>query len=453
MLWVFVLIALYAWVIKPLTEWLTKPGGGFFRRVALWPVRKSASAVERLMREQIAALKRYLAANMTPLVLLFDQWAEVTNRLAGTLGDMSEQIYTALWTLNHETIPRKINAALVPIRNVLTNHTNRLDALEDLNRRVGNAIVDGLRLLPWGAGGSYVANFQRWIASYVHLWQYVFGQVQTRLNTLWDTRVPDLERAVNILRERLDDIDIPNLQGIRNRLERLEDQAYDLLPARIRDLEVAVDALTELVTGVSGASLLELFTRVQVLEQQMAELLGTEIAPLLQRVTALETKVQEWIDEGLDTLFDRVAELERQLREDVETRFRTLELKVDSLADAILGEISADFDLIVGRIVALEMQIENEILPELRRLAGILEPAALAALILLTLKNAAPNLFCRNVTEATKAACAVEDQWMDDLLALLFLTVGSLSIVEFAKAMAPVTELVTGDVHDWIVEN
>lgn len=215
-------VVTYWFVILPITEWLTRSDGGLLRRIALWPLKKATQATQRFAREHIASLKRWVAANATPLVLMLDQLAEVVQRTAGTLGDMSEQIYEALWTLNHETIPRKITAALVPIKATLTRHTDRLDAIEDLNRRTAVVIGEGLRALPWGAPGSYVGNFSAWWNSYRHLWNQTFNVLMPRVTELWANRVDNLRNRIQAIEHTLDAIQTQGLPAIRQRITELE---------------------------------------------------------------------------------------------------------------------------------------------------------------------------------------------------------------------------------------
>lgn len=474
-LWVFVLIAVYAWVIKPLVEWLTKPGGGFFKRIALWPVRKAGSAVERLMREQIAAARRYLVANMAPLVLVFDQTATVVNQLAGTLGDMSEQIYEALWTLNNETVPRKITAALVPIRNVLTNHTNRLNAIEDLNRQVAVALGDTLRALPWGAPGGYVTNFQTFLGRFAQLWSHYWNVTRPYLNTLASDVLPEIRRDIADLARRLDVQIDARFDALAARLSAVEGLVEGIINARIPALQDAIDALATAVFEGIEVSFAELVERIGILETLVTETIPERFRELEQDLLALRTEIEAGIATGVNVLRDRIENLERAVFTTIPQQLQALQAAIDSLATAIFEGIEVSFAELVARIEAIELEIGtaipaaieaveaevqamrdyigNVIIPRITALEAILEPAAFAALILATLRVSAPYLFCRNVVTAAKEACAVEDSIMDDLLLGAFALIGGLSIREFARELQAATGFVSGAVNDWVIEN
>lgn len=221
-LFLLILILGYVLYIKPLLDWLGRKDGGFFKRIVFWPVRKAAAAAERFARTHVANLTRHFLSNAPVLVKTLDHITEMTNRIAGTFGDMAEQTWQALWTLRHVTVPALITQALAPIRTQINRTIDRVDALEDRNRRVSNAIADMLRSLPWGVGGDYVPNFERWLATYRHLWDQTFNTLMPRVNELWNNRVDNLRNRIQAIEATLDAIQTQGLPAIRQRITDLE---------------------------------------------------------------------------------------------------------------------------------------------------------------------------------------------------------------------------------------
>lgn len=221
----------YSILFKPLIEiFPQKPRAGFSRVTGFFKdityilpraLKKKATA---FAIEHINVLLRAAASVAPPVTAALNQYEEMTRRIVGTLEAMGEQTFRALWVLNHETIPRKITAALVPVRATLTRHTDRLDNIEDLNRRVAVVVGTGLRSLPWGAPGSYVGNFDAWWDSYRHLWTQFFGIAQPRIAELWSERVESLRDRFNELETRVTTIREEALPAIRQRIGRAEER-------------------------------------------------------------------------------------------------------------------------------------------------------------------------------------------------------------------------------------
>lgn len=148
--------------------------------------------------------------------------AKAFEQLSGVIVASNQATYNALSTLRRTTVPGLIARAIAPINATLTRHTNRLDALEDLNRRVSVVIGNGLRGLPWGVPGSYVNNFQAWWNTYAHLWQQFFGVVQPRVTQLWNERVVNLRNIIQSLQHTVEQIQTVGLPAIRARITELE---------------------------------------------------------------------------------------------------------------------------------------------------------------------------------------------------------------------------------------
>ncbi len=219
---IFVVVVLYFLVLGPIVEWLVNPGGGFFHKIVFWPVRKATRKVEHYARQQVGAMSRFVASNAYPVALILQNTTILVQRTAGTLGDSAEATYNALYTLRHVTVPRLIAAALVPVNSTLTAHTTRLNTIEDRERQVSNRIASMLRALPWAVGGDYVPNFDRWLDSYTQLWRYVYGQLRTRVNDLYERRVPALEKGFATWDDYFNRLRRDTLPDILGRLKAIE---------------------------------------------------------------------------------------------------------------------------------------------------------------------------------------------------------------------------------------
>lgn len=101
----------------------------------------------------------------------------------------------------------------------------------------------------------------------------------------------------------------------------------------------------------------------------------------------------------------------------------------------------------------LSKRVGTAIPRRLTRLEQLVLGTALTAAGIAALTRVFPYWQCTNVKRWNRMLCRAPIGALDDLLGLALLTVGSLSIVDFAKAMAPVTEFVTDEVHGWITED
>lgn len=425
---VFMIALGYVLITTPLLDYITGRKSGFLGAIIRWVTRPLTRRVKRFIAHHVALLTRSFVAGIGPAVTFVNQLTTAQQRMVGTIADMAEQTWRALWTLRHETVPRLITTALVPIRAQLARHTDRLDALETLNRGVAVVIGSGLRSLPWGVPGSLVGNFEQWWNSYRHLWTQTFEHIVPRLNRVVFETVPELARDVNILRDRLDAFVAQGLDALRDRLSRLEDEVIPRLQDQVAAALQAVDALGEIVTGQVGESLSGLFLRVQQLEAQLQAFIGTEAAALAERVTRLE----------------------REVREDIAVRLGQLEAAVAAIAAEVFGEVGAGLQLILGRIEAIETQIRTDLLPRLQRIEAMLEPAALAVLVLAALRLAAPQLFCRNVTDTASRICGQDEDLWGQLLAGTLVFAIALNPREIAAAGGALTGILGGVIRETV---
>jgi len=180
----------YVLYLKPLLDWLTRPAGGFFRRLVFWPLKKAADAIERFVRGHIAALMNAYLARSKPLVRLLENLTELTQRLAGTLGDNAEATYKALVTLRKVTIPTLIEAAVKPVRVLAKQADARLDLLDGKLNAVEGNVRAMLATLPWGAPSGLAGAFTGWLNSYRQLWEQFFDVAKPQLAKLTTVDVP-----------------------------------------------------------------------------------------------------------------------------------------------------------------------------------------------------------------------------------------------------------------------
>jgi len=296
----------YVLYIKPLLDWLSRNSGGFFKKIVFWPITKATTAVKRYTKEHVAMLMRSYVTGIDPLVLVLLQIDDVTKRVVGTLGDMAEQTHRALWVLNHETIPRKIATALVPLRNQLDRHTARLDTLEDLNRQVAIAVGDTLRALPWGVPGGYITNIQTFLGRFAQLWEHYWNTTRAQLNTLLAETIPEIRSRLEALERGAGGGIGGALQGLRNRVDALERWRETVVMPRLDALAAAVDALSDEVFGPVGGGLTALLTRVTEIERQLRVDIAERFAELERGLAELRDELETGIETGLEVFRERI---------------------------------------------------------------------------------------------------------------------------------------------------
>jgi len=220
--------------------WLEEQFGGkqpWWKRAALWPARVIRTKVSRLLGRIKADFSQHFLRNSPHFARWLHRQALVLEQLSGVIVASNQATHMALGKLRHDVIPTLIERALAPVRVTLNYVRERVDALEDRNRQVSNAIASTLRALPWGVGGDYVPNFGQWLNSYRHLWTQVFGFIQPQLNQIRVEYLPEIWR-------RLDDLERGAgggiggaLQGLRNRVTALETQVGSIILPRLKALE------------------------------------------------------------------------------------------------------------------------------------------------------------------------------------------------------------------------
>lgn len=443
---------------------------GFVRDVATAPLRILKKKARAFAIEHINVLIRTAASAAPPVTAAINQTEDMTRRVAGTLEDMAEQTFRALWTLNHETIPAKINAALIPLRNQLNRHTDRLDQLEDLNRQVAGTVGDTLRQLPWGVPGGYVTNWETFLGRFVQLWHLGFDVLRPQLDRLATETVPALARDIADLARRLDVQIDARFDALGARISELERWRETVVMPRIVALEEAFDLLARDVLGDIGDLLRPALERIAELERQLETLIPQRIAELQTQLDQLRLDLEEGIRTGLGAFASRIEALEAEVFTAIPQRIAAMQLAIDTIAaeifenvgeglsrltdriirieEWVFGELREMVELALGRIEALEANIRDNILPRMRALEDLLAPAAFAALVLATMRNVAPNLFCRNVTRTSEVLCRADPGLVDDLLALLVPVLVLADLCAFMRLMQQAASGMVGVLGD-----
>lgn len=458
---------------KPRTGWHRVTG--FLKDVTYILPRALKAKVEQFALEHIGVLLRTAGAAAPPVTAAINQFEDMQRRILGTLEDGAEQTFRALWTLNHETMPRRITQALVPIRNTLTNHTRRLDDIEDLNRRVAVSLGNTLRQLPWGVPGGYVTNFQTFLDRFVQLWRHYWDVTRDQLNTLLGQTIPQIRQDVSDLSRRLDVQIDARFDALTNRISDLERWRENVVMPRLSALTEAVDFLSDQVFGPVAGGLTAMLERIGEIERQLREDVAERFAELERGLAQLRLELEQGVETGLEVIRGRIEDLEREVFEVLPATLAAMQLAIDTLAQEVFDEVGVGltaltarivaieqdiqnrilpgFDAILGRITAIEAQIRDDILPRLRAIEDLLAPAAFAALILATLRQSAPYLFCRNVVTAAERACAAPEDRIDELLDLTFLLIGGISIIELARELQAITGVSAAAIDDFVIED
>lgn len=419
-----ILALFYVLYLEPALHWVSKRGSGFLGRFIRWTIAPVTDFAERFVQQHIQLLMRSFATGIPPMVTMLDQLAVIVQRTYGTLEDQADQILEALTILRHTTLPAEIKKAVTPLANTLTKHTDRLGQLERLNQQVAVVIGNGLRQLPWGVPGTYVGNFQAWWNTYTKLWDQVYTNVTPQLNALRLQVVPELRRDLDRLVGRVDQLAGAGLDALDNRLDALETAVYARLQPELNSLSGAVDTLYGLVTGTVSPSLAGLFDRVTRLETQLETIVTTTLEPVVTRLTTVETQLETLTTTTVRTVTERVTTLETQLQQLVGTttaglaeRVTALEQTVARIVVEIPGEITIGIATVTQRVADLEAELRDDVLPRLRAIENLLLPAALAATVVATMRQVAPNLFCRNTTSVTQRLCGLDENLIEQLLA------------------------------------
>lgn len=215
-----------------ITPWLDEQFAGkrpWWKRALLFPSDYIKGKVRHLMNRIKSEMSHRFLMAEPGVARWLHRNALVLESLSGVIVASNQAALETFAYLRQTTIPTLIARAIAPLNATLTKHTGRLDALEDLNRRVAVVVGSGLRTLPWGVPGNYVGNFQAWWNSYEQLWDYTFHTAQPRLNDLWNNRVVNLRQRLDKLETQVTLIREEALPAIRQRLGRIESSIGDIL--------------------------------------------------------------------------------------------------------------------------------------------------------------------------------------------------------------------------------
>lgn len=414
-----------------------------WKRIALYPLNVISRKLNSILRRVVATASHEFT-RLAPMGahVLHDRAATISH-LSVAVAATPQATYKALYTLRHTTIPTLIARATDKLEARLDIHTDRLDQLEDLNRRIAVAVGDTLRALPWGVPGGLVTNWQTFLDRFVQLWNHYWDVTREQLTTLLGETLPEIRTDIADLARRLDVNIDARLDALANRIGDLERQAAGVILPRLQSLEDAVAAISVDVYGQAGEGLVDLFGRVAELERRLDVDVPALFAALQADVDQLRLDLTTGIAAGLEAFTDRLEALETFATETVPAELQALRLAVDTLATEVFTEVGAGlsdltarivaleaqiqgvilpgFDAIIGRIETLESSLRDDVLPRVRALEALLAPAALAAAVLAALRIAAPNLFCRNVTNATRRVCSLDGNDFSALMNALML--------------------------------
>ena len=105
----------------------------------------------------------------------------------------------------------------------------------------------------------------------------------------------------------------------------------------------------------------------------------------------------------------------------------------------------------VGREVNSAKALSERVNGKLRKLAELLGAGVFAGLVVRALgRSQAANIRCRNVREINRRMCGADPHLLDGLLSGLMLIVGTVSLIEFARACQTVEDEVVSGVHSFV---
>jgi hypothetical protein len=195
------------------------------------------------------------------------------------------------------------------------------------------------------------------------------------------------------------------------------------------------------------------------------ELIRDAVRPVVRAVDAIDTQLRS-AEHGIRTQLatigravgatfaSAVNELAHVVVELYTYTIKTLAPQVQLLTRTVT-KLAADvktLTLYVYNNLALRLeQVETQVQTltvTVTQLAAQLAPAVLAATALAAVRAAAPNLFCRNVTESTTQVCNIDQAFFDELLAFFGALAVFLSLEEYVRLMQGITRETTGVIHE-----
>lgn len=444
----------------------------WWKRLTSYPLRWARAKVTAITERIKAEMSyRFLATSPAASRWLHRQ-ARTLESLSGVIVAEAQATHKALHTLRHTTIPTLLAAKVEPIWERIERLSDRLGVTEGRVQDAGQLITGTLARLPWGAPAGFVPALDSWLGSYRHLWEQVFEHVQPRLNRLVFETVPELASRVTALGNQVEALARAVPDNFAARWSVVEDKVLRVFPERFDALQLAINTLAGEIFGEAGEGLAALATRIIALEQAAEAELRPRLDALEQGLAELRTEIEQGIRTGLEAFGARVEALEEAVASALPTQLAALQLAVDTLAAEIFegaGEglaaltarileverrladlVVPQLDLALGRIEDLEFRITNDLLPRLRSIEDLLVPAAFAALVLATMRQVAPNLFCRNVTSTASRVCAQDEGLWASLLAGTLVFAIALNPREIAAAGAALTGILGGVIAETV---
>lgn len=445
---------------------------GLIARVLRWGKGRLRGYVKRLEKRIASRLSNAVAARSPVVVRALNNATEVVERFGTTFTDLPAQTYRALHYLRHTTLPEYVTARLNPVIQQLNTALALANAANTTLTAVSVAIADGLRALPWGVPPGLPQRVETWMETYNRLWDHVWDRITPRVNTLWDDLVPQLRRDVDALLRggignigtrlqaltlRVDAIEEaiagelrPLLEDAAGRILELEREVFARIPLRLDALQQAIDLLAQEIFPGIGAGFAALVERVVLLEEAVFTLIPARFDEVFDAIAQLRLEIEQGIETGLEAFRQRIAALEEAVFTALPAQLERIVLRLTIIEEEIFNLPGGGLDLILGRIEWLEDQVTNNILPRLSALEAILAPAALSALLLQLLRAAAPQLFCRNVTDAATRVCAQDEDLWGQLLAGTLVFAIALNPREIAAAGSALTGILGGVIAETV---
>lgn len=208
--------------LTPLLDRLSHPQGSFLARVALKTAFLALSAVQGIVSWLAHIISHAVSGQAAKVGQYFHGLARVTDDAVVAAEAFANATARTFTYLRNTAIPTLINAQVAPVRTIANTAKAEADAISSTLTTVRLNLQGMLRGLPWGAPASIAGAFGAFFSAFSHLWNYVYGQVTTRLNSLYNVRVPALERRVTTVWDDLYTTGRDSLRGIRARLTTIE---------------------------------------------------------------------------------------------------------------------------------------------------------------------------------------------------------------------------------------
>lgn len=170
-----------------------------------------------------------------------------------------------------------------------------------------------------------------------------------------------------------------------------------------------------------------------------------EVDKVDHRTRAREKAIAKQAATGIDRLNRDLAAEQLAREHGIDALEVKIQARLDGIAEHAEHAISGVRSWAGKRIGTLDSRLEI--------VTGLLGAGALTAAAVRALDLRFPFYKCRNVRDFNRLLCRSPIGALDDLFGLALLTVGSLSLVEFARELQGITDFTTGAINDWITED